>query len=540
MSNWAYEFDKWVGKASQPKRVVIRKGGEEGTQQLIAYGNSMKQHSSSASGQCKPGQVLIVSYDLFRMNVHLFPTIGVSAGLLVVDEGHRLKNKNGSHTLTALEGLPTDARLCLTATPVQNNLSEFHTLANFVSPGILGDLSEFSRTYERPIAAANRKGATPAQKLRGQEQSRQLEAMTKQFVLRRLQRDVLKTMLPPRTEVLLFCRPSSLQCTLYNQSIAGKEQQHRQGNTGFADALTALTVLRKVCGHPDLVDDTNTSLQKNRKLLSGKFAVLDALLQAIREDCPDDKVVLVSNFTSTLSLVENMILKPSDMPYLRLDGTLEVAKRQALVDTFNHTSATRNFCFLLSSKAGGCGLNLIGANRLISLDPDWNPASDTQAMGRVYRQGQTKPCFIYRMFTSNTVEEVIYQRQTQKGGLAALTVDGKKGSGSGHFTKEELSDCFTPLIFNSHTACSTKVKKGSEWPEYTGPDCLRCRGCDDAPLLLTASSMMDTLGHVHIVQEEKKVDRSCKQEPSTRLVSSMYMSETSEEEFGGFHDDDYE
>jgi DNA repair and recombination RAD54-like protein len=132
--NWAKEFDKWLGKASQPKRVVLRKGGEEGLQQIKAF-CAVKPH---------PSQVLIISYDLFRLNSSLFEQVK-KVGLLVVDEGHRLKNTAGSLTLTALESLPCDARLCITATPIQNILSDFYNLANFVCPGLLGDLATFRR-----------------------------------------------------------------------------------------------------------------------------------------------------------------------------------------------------------------------------------------------------------------------------------------------------------------------------------------------------------------------------------------------------------
>ena len=104
---------------------------------------------------------------------------------------------------------------------------------------------------------------------------------------------------------------------------------------------------------------------------SGKLQVLAALLQHIREEAPGDKVVIVSNFTSALSLIEKSILGPQNYPFVRLDGTTEVKKRQEAVDTFNMTTADRHFVFMLSSKAGGCGLNLIGANRLVMFDPDW-------------------------------------------------------------------------------------------------------------------------------------------------------------------------
>jgi len=378
VKNWANEADKWLGRASQPKRVVIHKGGEEGLRQIRAYTSSMKQALKNHTGQ-----VLIVSYELFRRhsNQFVFPE-HTSVGLLVVDEGHRLKSSSGSLTLSALESLPADARLCITATPIQNNLKEFHALANFCCPGILGDAASFRKDFERPIAAANQKNATREQLVMGRAKSKELETLSKTFMLRRLQKDVLKSMLPPRTEALLFCRPSPRQCELYRQLT--KKQTGAVGT----DALALLTALRKICSHPFLYDEeaapaattsNNTDTAASSLSLSGKLVVLDALLQQIRQQCPDDKVVIVSNFTSALSLIETLILQPHNWAYSRLDGTTNTEHRQDLVDTFNRASSPdRAFCFLLSSKAGGCGLNLVGANKLVMFDADWNPSTDVQ------------------------------------------------------------------------------------------------------------------------------------------------------------------
>lgn len=144
-------------------------------------------------------------------------------------------------------------------------------------------------------------------------------------------------------------------------------------------------------------------------------------------------------------------------------------------------------------------------------DADWNPSTDLQAMGRVYRQGQTKPCTIYRLFSAGTVEEVIYQRQSQKGGLATLTVDAsscsstgkasssKTSSNSAKFSKEELKDCFTLKV---NSACDTKEKIGKRWPNYTGAAGLESLGCTDEPLLVIAKSMAETLRFVHIVDDD--------------------------------------
>lgn len=357
--NWANEFDKWLGPASQPKRVAIREGGEEGLQQIRAY-----MHKTNQQIQHQPGQVLIISYDLLRRHVNMFAfKDSISIGILVLDEAHRLKNANDSQTFTALQSLPTDARLCITATPIQNNLSEFFNLSNFCCPGIFGpNVYDFRKNFERPITMANQKNATRQELMLGSLKSQELEKIANTFMIRRLQKDVLQTMLPPRKEFLLFCRPTNKQCQFY-RSVC---KNTTLGNV--SDALTTLITLRKICGHPVLCQRSEERKANNNVLeanvsSSGKMIVLDTLLAQIRHDAPGDKVVIVSNFTSVLSLVESLILQTRSYNYLRLDGTTK--DRQSVVDTFNRTSVDRFYCLLLSSKAGGCGLNIVGANRLV-------------------------------------------------------------------------------------------------------------------------------------------------------------------------------
>lgn len=142
-----------------------------------------------------------------------------------------------------------------------------------------------------------------------------------------------------------------------------------------------------------------------RPELGGKLMLLDIMLAAIKTNS-DDKIVLVSNYTQTLDLFERLCRKRGYV-YVRLDGSMSIKKRSKVVDEFNKVDSA-SFIFMLSSKAGGCGLNLIGANRLVMFDPDWNPANDDQAMARVWRDGQKKPCYIYRMLAvsvENCVED---------------------------------------------------------------------------------------------------------------------------------------
>ena len=171
---------------------------------------------------------------------------------------------------------------------------------------------------------------------------------------------------------------------------------------------------------------------------SGKLAILDCILAHVKTNT-NDKVVLVSNYTQTLDLFERLS-RLRNYPYVRLDGSMTIKKRAKVVDQFNDPTSPE-FIFMLSSKAGGCGLNLIGANRLVMFDPDWNPANDEQAMARVWRDGQKKQCYIYRLLAVGTIEEKIFQRQTHKKALSSCVVDGEEDVEK-HFSLADLRDLF--------------------------------------------------------------------------------------------------
>lgn len=186
---------------------------------------------------------------------------------------------------------------------------------------------------------------------------------------------------------------------------------------------------------------------------SGKLQVLDSLLHQMR-NTTDEKVVLISNYTSTLNTLGNLLTSLS-YKFLRLDGSTPASQRQDLVDRFNRSSQRDCFVFLLSAKAGGLGLNLHGASRLILFDGDWNPATDLQAMARVHREGQKRACYIYRLLTKGALDEKIFQRQVSKTGLADSIVDGKNGVSG--FTREELRDLFR---LDDGEGCQTHILLG--------------------------------------------------------------------------------
>ncbi|KAA8566614.1 hypothetical protein EYC84_009159 [Monilinia fructicola] len=210
------------------------------------------------------------------------------------------------------------------------------------------------------------------------------------------------------------------QLDLYNHFITSPDIKALLRGKG-SQPLKAIGMLKKLCNHPDLLNlsedlpgceqywpedyvpkDGRGRDRDIKPWYSGKMQVLDRMLARIRQDT-NDKIVLISNYTQTLDMFDKLC-RSRGYGSLRLDGTMNVTKRQKLVDKFNDPDG-HEFVFLLSSKAGGCGLNLIGANRLVLFDPDWNPAADQQALARVWRDGQKKDCFVYRFIATGTIEE---------------------------------------------------------------------------------------------------------------------------------------
>jgi DNA repair and recombination protein RAD54 and RAD54-like protein len=208
------------------------------------------------------------------------------------------------------------------------------------------------------------------------------------------------------------------------------------------------------------------------------------MLARIRQDT-NDKIVLISNFTQTLDIFDKLC-RARGYGSLRLDGTMNVNKRQKLVDKFNNPEG-EEFIFLLSSKAGGCGLNLIGANRLVLFDPDWNPAADQQALARVWRDGQKKDCFVYRFIATGTIEEKIFQRQSHKQSLSSCVVDSAEDV-ERHFSLDSLRELFQ---FKPDTRSDTH-------------DTFKCKRCKpDGKQMMKAQAMLygDTSTWNHFTNE---------------------------------------
>ncbi|KAL4567072.1 hypothetical protein LXL04_022644 [Taraxacum kok-saghyz] len=226
---------------------------------------------------------------------------------------------------------------------------------------------------------------------------------------------LLSNHLPPKIVEVVCCKLTPLQTALYTHFIHSKNVKKAiVEDVKQTKILAYITALKKLCNHPKLIYDTMKSGKPGTAgsgswtggdgswvELSGKMQVLARLLAHLRKKT-DDRIVLVSNYTQTLDLIVQLC-RERRYPFLRLDGSTSISKRQKLVNCFNDQSKDE-FAFLLSSKAGGCGLNLIGGNRLVLFDPDWNPANDKQAAARVWRDGQKKRVYIYRFLSTGTIE----------------------------------------------------------------------------------------------------------------------------------------
>lgn len=516
--NWANELVKWLGKdAVTPFAVDGKASKDELTSQLRQW--------SIASGRAVVRPVLIVSYETLRLNVDELKNTPI--GLLLCDEGHRLKNGE-SQTFTALNGLNVARRVILSGTPIQNDLSEYFSLLNFANPNLLGTRNDFRKKYELPILRGRDAAGTDNDRKKGDECLAELLTIVNKFIIRRTN-DILSKYLPVKYEHVVFCNLAPFQMDLYNYFIQSPDINSLLRGKG-SQPLKAIGMLKKLCNHPDLLD-LSTDLPGSEQFFpddyvpkeargrdrdvkpwySGKMQVLDRMLARIRQDT-NDKIVLISNYTQTLDIFDKLC-RSRGYGCLRLDGTMNVNKRQKLVDRFNDPEA-EEFVFLLSSKAGGCGLNLIGANRLLLFDPDWNPAADQQALARVWRDGQKKDCFVYRFIATGTIEEKIFQRQSHKQSLSSCVVDSAEDV-ERHFTLDSLRELF-------------QFKPGTTSDTHDTFKCKRCK--PDGKQYIKAPAMLygDTSSWNHFVNDGESgplgriQDLLLRQETKDKVVSAVF------------------
>ncbi|VDN05600.1 unnamed protein product [Thelazia callipaeda] len=450
VKNWDKEIRKWLG--GRVNALAIDSGKKDEIDKTLGF--LMRERFIFQIGVRCPTPVLIISYETFRLHVTVL--LQKEIGLVICDEGHRLKNSD-NQTYQALSSLKCKRRVLISGTPIQNDLLEYYSLVNFVNPGLLGTASEFKRRFENVILRGRDANATELQREKGDAALAEMSSVVSKCIIRRTSA-LLTKYLPIKYELIVCCKLTGLQEKLYKQLIGtlsgNTKQKVIEGDKMTSTALSFITNLKKLCNHPQLIFDKcqkreegfedclrlfpNDFGGKFEPALSGKMKVLDYLLAATRATT-SDKFVLVSNYTQTIdAFVELCQLRR--YPYVRLDGSCSIKQRAKIVEQFNSPESPE-YVFLLSSKAGGCGLNLIGANRLVMFDPDWNPANDDQAMARVWRDGQKKNCFIYRLLATGSIEEKMFQRQAHKKALSSCVVD-EVSNVARHFSKDQLRHLF--------------------------------------------------------------------------------------------------
>ncbi|KAJ8361388.1 hypothetical protein SKAU_G00179130 [Synaphobranchus kaupii] len=334
---------------------------------------------------------------------------------IILDEGHKIRNPYAGVTIASKQ-FRTPHRVILSGSPMQNNLKELWSLFDFVFPGKLGTLPTFMEQFSVPITMGGYSSASAVQVQTAYKCACVLRDTINPYLLRRMKADVKTSLsLPDKNEQVLFCRLTDDQRQVYQKFIDSKEVY--QILNGDMQVFAGLIALRKICNHPDLfsggpkilrgIPDDQLTPEEHFGFWkrSGKLIVVESLLRLWHKQ--GHRVLLFSQSRQMLEILE-VFVRENGYSYLQMDGTTSIASRQPLIAQYNQDTSI--FIFLLTTRVGGIGVNLTGANRVIIYDPDWNPSTDTQARERAWRIGQTQQVTIYRLVTAGSIEEKIYHR----------------------------------------------------------------------------------------------------------------------------------
>eukprot|EP00803_Ostreobium_quekettii_P009166 evm.model.scf_268.3 EVM.evm.TU.scf_268.3 scf_268:59398-67593(-) len=418
LANWMSEFECFA--PSIP--ALMYHGSKQEREQL-------RKLKIPAGVQASPDfPVVITSYEILirdapHFHHHRFKYV-------VVDEGHRLKNFD-CLLVRQLKMVHTDSRLLLTGTPLQNNLSELWSLLNFLMPDMFPSLDTFKNLFD--FQNVGQKGACQAIIEAEREQSivTKLHNILLPFLLRRMKSDV-ELALPQKTEVVLYAPMTSYQKELNKQLLDDSVSFQAVSKNGSERELrlsslnNVLMQMRKICNHPDLIlgeIDGSIKFPSPEQLIEqcGKLALMDRILKKLHSK--GHKVLIFSQMTKMLDLLDSFFDEQGHEA-LRIDGSVPWQERQERINTFN--TDPDKWLFLLSTRAGGLGINLTAADTVIIYDSDWNPQQDLQAMDRCHRIGQSKPVLVLRLATSHSVEGKMLRRASNKMALTRLVI--KKGA----------------------------------------------------------------------------------------------------------------
>ncbi|RYP49704.1 hypothetical protein DL768_004640 [Monosporascus sp. mg162] len=400
------------------------------------------------------GGVLVLGYQLLKslMNDERLQDILLQApNLVVADEAHYMKNP-ASQTHIATANFKTQSRIALTGSPLANNVEEYHSMINWVAPNYLSDLREFRQDYAHPIRDGLSVDSTAYQKRKAMSRLHALKTTVGPKV-HRLTIATLKNDIPPKTEFVLTVPLTQIQKQAYESYVESSQGRFAVADNATTKIFASLNNLGLLCTHPNCFlkfleqkgttkkgkpkSDEESSVSLPPRLISEQISLLRKtkdidrlfhswkipMLTAILDECRrvGDAVLVFSQSISILDYLEN-ILRMQKRTVQRLDGSTAIGSRQNIVKEFNRNSTE---VFLISTTAGGVGLNITGANRVIIFDFKFNPQHEQQAVGRAYRIGQTKPVFVYRFVSGGTFEETLLSRSIFKMQLADRVVDKK-------------------------------------------------------------------------------------------------------------------
>jgi ATP-dependent DNA helicase len=373
--NWVNEFKKWL-----PSCPVLLYHGDKAEREVLR-----KKYLAPHDSKSMQFPVVITSFDMCIVDrAHLEKYVWQ---YIILDEGHRIKNRN-CKLLRELKSIQSISRLLLTGTPIQNSLEELWSLLNFCSPLIFDDLEVFQSWFDFKNIGQDTKVEDI---LSTEEQNRivtKMHEILRPFLLRRIKSETLGDKLPPKREIVIYCGMSNLQRAYYARVLDGtlRESLMEVGVEG-AKKISQLNMMmnqRKVCNHPflfgDLLDSAGNSIsdEARGKMLisaSGKFKLLHRMLPRLKKE--GSKVLIFSQMVSLLDLLEDYLIQESHA-FVRFDGSTKLSDRQESIDAFNNPDSGI-FVFLISTRAGGLGINLTAADTVILFDSDWNPHQDSQA-----------------------------------------------------------------------------------------------------------------------------------------------------------------
>lgn len=378
--NWENEINKF---AQSLQAVVIKGTLAERKEQIRSIPNY---------------NIVITSYDLLKRDIEIYEELNYEFKYIIADEAQYIKNNN-TQNAKAIKKINAETRYALTGTPIENSLSELWSIFDYIMPGYLFSYKKFKENYEMPI-------------VRDEEQfaMKKLKMLIEPFILRRIKSEVL-TELPDKTITVLNNEMHEEQQKIYMSYLQNAKQEAMDtiNANGFEKSqikiLALLMRLRQICCHPSLFIDN----------YKGESSKLNQCIELIKDGIEaGHKILLFSGYTGMFDIIEKS-LKEQNIKYFKLTGATKVGERIKLVDEFNENDEIK--VFLISLKAGGTGLNLIGADMVIHYDPWWNISAENQATDRTYRIGQKKNVQVYKLITKNSIEEKIYDLQQKKAKL---------------------------------------------------------------------------------------------------------------------------